>query len=374
MYFFCRSISPCRFYDKNVLFQVQQSVLVFAHDFELYNSTIMIPLLILLISSLIVLTIAIISSVGTFFVVFYIMNKSFSHRCDGYAHAYYFTAEDYPKLIRKEFNFLSNKKQRLYGYLYHREGIEPRGLIIFLHGIGAGHVAYTRLINRLADSGDIIMAFDYTGCGMSEGSSMKSMIQGVVDLEYALKYVDQNDEINKLPRYTVGHSWGGFLALNALNIKGNKISKVVSFAGFNTQTAAITTLKEKKHYLAVPFAFINNLFHYGKYALYSSKKALRRTNANVLYIQGKQDKAIKPKYSGDIFQKIALKKPNIKVEIIEGKMHNCYLSKRAQDYQIELIKKYGIFRRPIVDGYKIDYDLLTELDEDLMKQIIDFIG
>ncbi|MFA5283454.1 MAG: alpha/beta fold hydrolase [Bacilli bacterium] len=334
----------------------------------------MIPLLILLISSLIVLVVATLSSVGTFFVVFYIMNKSFGRRCDGYAHAYYFTAEDYPELSRDGFSFLSNKKQRLYGYLYHREGIEPKGLIIFLHGIGAGHVAYTRLINRLADSGNIIMAFDYTGCGMSEGRSMKSMIQGVVDLEYALKYIDQNDEIKKLPRYAIGHSWGGFLALNVLNIKDSNVLKVVSLAGFDTQTSAITTLKEKKQYLAVPFAFLNNLFHYGKYALYSSKKALKRTSAEVLYIQGEQDRSIKPKYSGEIFQKIALNKRNIKVEIIEGKMHNCYLSKRAQDYQTAMIKKYGIFRRPITDGYKIDYDLLTELDENLMKQIIDFIG
>ncbi len=334
----------------------------------------MILLLILTITGLSIMVLALISSFFIFFGVVFTLDKTLDHRCDGYPYIHYFSAEDFLGLQARPISFKSRENKTLYGFVYSYNNIKPKGLIIFLHGIGSGHLAYIKLIARLARGGYLVLAYDYTGCGLSEGNSMLNMVHGISDLNCALTYVENDELLKTMPHYVVGHSWGGFLALNSLNLKKHRVDKVVSLAGFNTQTSVVSSLKKKRDYILMPFAFLHAFFHNGKYALYSSKKALKNTKAKVLYIGGSEDKTVKRKYAGDIFLKASKKNPNVKIEIMDGKQHNCYLTARAQEYQTFLIKKYNVFHSSILDGYKVDFDLMTELDEDLIQRIISFIN
>lgn len=326
-------------------------------------------------------TICVICSLLLLFIIIFIifaiiMYKTFHIRCDGSSCLKYFVASDFPDLVSKPISFHSNKGQLLRGYVYNYKNIiKYKALIIFNHGIGAGHLAYTNIIYEFAKAGYLIFAYDNTGCMLSEGQTMKSMIQGLVDLDYALDYIEKDNSLNKYKKYCVGHSMGGYVSLNSLNLKKHHVDKVVSIAGFDTQTKIASTLRRKtRQRLIEPFVFIYDLLHYGKYAIYSSRSALKNTNKEVYYIQGFDDHTVLAKYNGQEFKKISTKKNNVHVELLPHKAHNCYLSLRAEQYQIDLVKKYHIFNDPILDkNIVIDYNLLTELDDELFSKILLFL-
>lgn len=316
-----------------------------------------------------------------FFLVSYIvlavvLDANFHNRGDGSSCLKYFVASDFDGLNNYPVSFKSNKGQILRGYLYHYQDITNyKALVIFNHGIGSGHLAYTNIIYELAKAGYLVLAYDNTGCMLSEGKTMKSMIQGLVDIDYALDYVEKDSTLNKYKIYCVGHSMGGYISLNSLNLKKHHVDKVVSLAGFDTQTKIVSTLKRKRRqYFIEPMVFFHDFVHFGKYATYSSHRAFKNTNSQVYYIQGMLDHTVLPQYNGELFKKISSNRENIKVELIPNKSHNCYLSPRGEAYQIHMAKDYHIFTDPILDkNVSIDYNLITELDSDLMKQIINFL-
>lgn len=129
-----------------------------------------------------------------------ILNLAFGKRCEGNPKLKYFTADDFKGLNAKPIEFKSNKGQVLRGNIYTNQHIkEYKGLIIFVHGMGGGHLSYTTEINTLAKAGFIVMAYDNTGTCSSEGKSLKGFYQSVIDLNYALKFVEENSELNKNP-------------------------------------------------------------------------------------------------------------------------------------------------------------------------------
>ena len=121
-----------------------------------------------------------------------ILNLAFGKRCEGNAKLKYFTADDFEGLNAKSIEFKSNKGQTLRGNIYtHEEIKEYKGLIIFVHGMGGGHLSYTTEINTLVKAGFIVMAYDNTGTCSSEGKNLKGFYQAVIDLNYALKFVEE---------------------------------------------------------------------------------------------------------------------------------------------------------------------------------------
>ena len=73
----------------------------------------------------------------------------------------YFTVDDFEDLENKEIEFKSNKGQTLKGYIYTNKNVnEYKGLIVFVHGMGAGHLSYTTEINTLAKAGFKVLAYD----------------------------------------------------------------------------------------------------------------------------------------------------------------------------------------------------------------------
>lgn len=78
--------------------------------------------------------------------------------------------EDFSGLQCDEYTFPSDKGQMLAGYLY-SSGESQRGIVVIAHGVGG-------------------------------------VPQGVLDLEYAISFVEANDDIPDLPIVLFGHSWG----------------------------------------------------------------------------------------------------------------------------------------------------------------------
>ncbi len=295
-------------------------------------------------------------------------------RGDGSPALRYLQAEDFVGLVGEPIKFNGNKKQVLRGYLYSNQQFKTfKELVIFTHGIGAGHTAYTTEINRLAKEGFLVLAFDYTGCALSSERAMKSLIQPLVDLDYAFSYIESRSDIKDLKRYIVGHSWGGYVAMSSVLLKKHRVDKVVSLSAF-LSPSLVTIANRPALYPLYPFIYMHGFWRYGRYATYNGVKALRKVKIPMLLIHGREDRVIKTKNSIDRFAKVAKAKANIELLYIEDRGHLPYLSKRAEDYLYQVQKDKAIYdRKNPVLNYEINYELITEEDEGVMKKIVIFL-
>ena len=83
----------------------------------------------------------------------------------------YFTAEDFglsvqPVALSKGLNGLIYSK---------KDAPQKDKLIIFCHGMGPGHIAYTTEIAYFCNFGYPVLAVDSRGCNLSEGKNLKGM-------------------------------------------------------------------------------------------------------------------------------------------------------------------------------------------------------
>ena len=141
--------------------------------------------------------------------------------------------EDFPGLIQERESFTSNEGQTLAGYFYHRDGMDPKGVVIMAHGIGGGgHNPYMISANNFTENGYYVFAYDATGNDNSEGSSVRGLPQGVIDLDYAISYVEKSEKFAGLPIFLFGHSWGGYSVTSVLN-EHPEVTGVCSVSGFN---------------------------------------------------------------------------------------------------------------------------------------------
>ena len=133
----------------------------------------------------------------------------FGERYNGNPFVHYFEAKDFPGLQAQPISFPSSSGISLRGYLYHAKGVQVRALTVFVHGLGAGHLAYTTEINFLANSGYLVLAFDMTGCGASEGNALLGFDQGPLDVSAALRFIGSQPRLAQFPVFLIGHLVGG---------------------------------------------------------------------------------------------------------------------------------------------------------------------
>ena len=317
----------------------------------------------------------------------FIMYIIFGKRCEGNPNLKYFTANDFEELNNKEIEFKSDKGQTLRGYIYTNKNIkEYKGLIIFVHGMGAGHLSYTTEINTLAKSGYKVMSYDNTGTCMSEGNSLVGFYQAVIDLKYALKFVKNSEELNKYDISLVGHSWGAYTVCQILNYTSD-IKSVVAFSGPNTSSKLICDLlgggKVNLRFLSIFFDIINFLT-FGKKSLKETIQILKNTEVPVLLLHGDLDTTCSVKNSLLVNTSIFENKTNIKTILYENKYHNVYQTRESEKYLNQTFaniskltkesKKDERVKEKLNEIYNnIDYNKITEEDSEVMEMVIEFL-
>ena len=115
--------------------------------------------------------------------------KNFLRRCDDTGTAFYFSAADFPGLVSEPFSFPSSKGHTLSGSFYHYDNPIPGRLVVFDHGMGNGHRAYMREIERLARAGYLVFSYDHTGCMESGGADPNGMAQSLCDLNDCIRTI-----------------------------------------------------------------------------------------------------------------------------------------------------------------------------------------
>ncbi|MBR1847381.1 MAG: alpha/beta hydrolase [Bacilli bacterium] len=296
------------------------------------------------------------------------LRKAMDYRFDGQPQLYYLDETDFG-LNAEPFSFRSGK-WLLRGKKYSQAGQKPSMLCVFFHGAGAGHSAYMLEIAALVKQGYLVYAYDNTGCMTSEGRSVGSLAQSLVDQEAFFAYLETQPE-KDLPRVAVGHSWGGFTALGALK-KAYHVSKIVSISGFFCVADEVVRLapKFKKFEGAIRKAMDKG---YGKYGSGSLLDEIESSDAEILYIQGEADNLITKDTHYDVLMKRFGNHPRVHTMLVEGAMHNPYWTLESQKYSVTITKKWRIMQRDYNNHAVIDYGLLYCDEPKVMNAIFDFL-
>lgn len=317
----------------------------------------------------------------------FIHNKIFGVRCEGNPDFIYFQASDFPGLKASPVSFPSNRGQMLRGYLYSTDMPVCKGLIIFVHGMGGGHTAYTTEIFALAQEGYSVLGYDQTGTMLSDGASLGGFPQGFLDLEAAVFYVRNSPELKDLPLFLIGHSWGAYTVCNFTHLR-ESVDGVVALSPFDHIPSLLANLAGSQAGRSLgflkPFFLLQNVLDFGLAALYRPSYSLQDASCPVLILHGDSDPVVPLSLSPVAIREAFDSNPNIRIQICPGRRHNVYASARAEQYMDQIFSGYAELEKnyhkqvpsEIRREYyeKVDFRKMTEEDSAVIHQIMDFLN
>ncbi len=240
--------------------------------------------------------------------------------------------DDFDGLQRTRYEFSSDKGQKLTGYMY-RYGKNQRGIVVIAHGFGGGgHNSYMDCANYFAHHGYYVFAYDATGNDESEGEGVGGIPQGVIDLDYAISYVEESEDFADLPIVLFGHSWGGYSVCSVLTYRP-EVKAVITCSGFNS-SAGLFEAEGKKQagngiYIMMPFVKLHEFMKYGGYASNTAIQGFSSTQAAVMVVHSADDDVVPMEYGYDIYYDKYQKDPRFCFLRFEDKGHNHVYDERG---------------------------------------------
>lgn len=305
-----------------------------------------------------------------------------SKRCEGDENLKYLKAKNFDNLNARPIDFKSNKGQTLNGFLYSSAKVDTyKALVVFSHGMGAGHLAYTTEINYFAQKGYMVLAYDNTGTCESEGAKINGFAQGIIDLKFALEFVKSRDDLKDMPIVLVGHSWGAYSVCNVSAITDIEIKGIVAFSPFNSMNKLIRDIAKTKTKVDLsifsPFFDLINLIRFGKVGILRTCDTINDNSVPTLVMHGGNDMQVTVKNSPVGKPHKIKDNENARTVLYESKFHNVYLAKDAEQYLNDTFAKIETFGKDSPEAYEvyqnIDYALITKEDLTVMETATSFI-
>ncbi len=306
-----------------------------------------------------------------------------SKRCEGNENLKYLKAKSFDNLNARPIDFKSDKGQTLNGFLYSSAKVDTyKALIIFSHGMGAGHLAYTTEINYFAQKGYLVLAYDNTGTCTSEGEKLYGFAQGIIDLKHAIKFIKTREDTKDLPLLLVGHSWGAYSVCNVSAIVDETdIKGIVAFSPFNSMNKLIRDNAKQKTKINLsifsPFFDLINLIRFGKAGILRSCKTIDSNSIPTLIMHGGNDLQVTLHNSPVGLKNQLSNNPNARTVLYESKYHNVYLAKDAEQYLNDTFAKVATLGENSPEAYEIyqniDYSLITKEDLTVMETANSFL-
>ena len=297
------------------------------------------------------------------------------------------TIDEFPGLNSERCSFSSNKGQELVAYLYSHGDIDaPLGLVIISHGLGSGgQNIYMGLADYFAGKGYLVFAYDATGNGESEGKTAKGMPQGLIDLDYAIRYVKEQAELADLPIVLFGHSWGAYSAASVLNLHPD-VKAVVLSAGFN-KTQELFEEAGRKMFgprikVFLPYVGLYERVKFGDYAGYSSLDGLDKSSALVMVLHSTDDETISSEKGFDIFYERYADDPRFDFVQYQDRGHDMlWYAESARTYRDEFNEEFAKYIEQLDEKFtpeiradyieqNVDKSQLFQLDPELMSRIL----
>ena len=299
--------------------------------------------------------------------------KKFVCRYDKQIGVPYYSYTDFEGLHRDEFSFTNSKGIELKYFYFYYDNYKKDKIVLFLHGLDCGHVAYMAEINELAKRGYKVLTIDYTGCGDSKGKYLGSFFNPTRDVLELLDKLSLKEEI-----VLVGHSLGGFTALNLINLK-KEITKAVILAGFIKPELELNAIVKSKF-------LVRGILRYEKKVgkelhLLDNLDYLKTTKDNIFYIQSEDDGMIP--YSTALMLAEEMNNPNIKTLKVSGRKHNPNYTDEAVQYMNDVFANfnYKVKNKQIktnedrINYFKdVSLEKLVAQDQKMLDEIAEFIN
>lgn len=299
------------------------------------------------------------------------------NRVDDKGTAFYFSYKDFPNLKSEFFTFKSSHGHSLQGYFYYYENYNPNQLIIFDHGFGGGHRSYMREIEKLCSAGFRVFSYDHTGCMESGGNSTNGMTTSLVDLNDCLKTLKEDERFKSLDFSVIGHSWGGYAALNISALHPD-LSHIVVLSGFVSIKRLI-----KAFFSGILKPYRKAIYKLEKeinpnFVDYDAIETLNNSQVKALLIYSSNDKICKKEDTYDILFNNLNKRDTLKFILLNNKGHNPNYSVEAVKYLNEYsttkqkMKKKKLLetteqKKKFINSF--NWHKMTEQDEELWQKI-----
>ena len=294
---------------------------------------------------------------------------------------FYFSHNDFEGLIKEPFDFKSQKGYLLKGGFYHYGSPRQDRLIVFDHGLGNGHCAYMREVEILCRAGYLVYTYDHTGCGASEGECIQGLAGSLADLDDCIRMIKRQSRLSGMEISVVGHSWGGYSALNILGYHHDihsvvSISPFVAVSAIHKQLIPITMFPLRRRLMEVEREANPN------YADSSAFDVLNKSNKPVLIIHSLDDTTISAHRNILRLRKETCERTNLEFIIQNGKGHSVHYAKEAAEYkrsfnrEMKRLKKQGKLetdeqKATLIASY--DWKKMTDQDEELWEKIFAFL-
>lgn len=209
-------------------------------------------------------------------------------------------------------SFKNSKGQKLLGILHVPEKIKKVPAIVCCHGFARNKVdkfrIWIRIARALCNSGFVVLRFDFSGHGDSEGELEDiSISQEIDDLKCAINYLKTIPETDKNKIGIIGHSLGGDIAILAsVNNKSIKalvlLSPVVNYRNLHkdfldalaeAQKSGIGELASHK----IKWRYFDELKNL------ETLNEIHRVNVPLLLIHGTVDERVDIGGSKELFEK-----------------------------------------------------------------------
>ena len=291
---------------------------------------------------------------------------------------FYFSPGDFPGLQAHPYEFSAKAGHILKGYFYHYEDPVPGRLIVFDHGMGNGHRAYMREIERLAREGFLVYAYDHTGCMASGGEHTNGFGQSLSDLDDCISAIKQIDKLKRRRIGVVGHSWGGFSTMNIAAFHP-EITHVVSMSGFISIPIMVAqTFSGPLKAFRKPILELERRAN-PDYADLDSRWSIWFSKANYLLIYSADDPVVRKNPHYDMLFNCFARRYNVKLLLVEGKGHNPSYTKEAVKLKDAFFKDFqkAVKRKKLETPEqqkafmsRYDWKAMTEQDEYVWKEIV----
>lgn len=284
-----------------------------------------------------------------------VYKQNFCVRCETYE-PYKYSVDDFEGLSRTRYEFKSNKGQTLVGYMYYSDSApeDKKAIVVMAHGFGGGgHNSYMDLANYFAQNNFYVFAYDATGNDESEGKYVGSLLQGVVDLDHAISFLEGNDAFPELPIVLWGHSWGAYSVSNVITYHP-EVKAVIECAGWNKGSDIFRTQGQEiagnAIWFFMPFIQIHEFVHYGKYSTNSALKGLKKSDAAFMAVHSSDDDTVIEEIGYSIYYDKFKDDPRFAFMHFNDRGHNYLFNKR--DYNDELNAQFDQWLKTLDYDYK----------------------
>jgi len=299
-----------------------------------------------------------------------------------------FSIEAFDGLTVENVTFPAKQGHMLAGYKYRMEDLEdPHGVVVFSHGLfSGGQNRYMPIVAYFAEQGFEVFAYDATGNDAS-GGLVSGVSRGVMDLDYAIRYVKQDPDYAGMPICLYGYSWGAYSVGTVMNFHPD-VKATAIFAGFNEPSLLIRQMGYEVVGgwidLAMPYVNLYERIRFGEHAAATTLGGFEKAaETQIMVVHSTDDPVVEFEHGYQLYYDAYGDDPRFRFVQYEDRGHDYLLfSEEAMAYRAEVDAGYdaylaenglshgsaakAAFRRDCIDDtlyFQMDYTVMDEVTE-----------